>query len=395
MRTVIDLRRPREVARDGRVPEFAGLAYHHLHPEHAEWEDAADHDEPSDARWLANRYLDLAYGGAAAMVAAVAVIAEADNAPVVVHCVAGKDRTGVVAALTLAALGVAEQDIAEDYALTAAATGRFTEHLRRANPEMAMLPSATWRPRRGDAAVPRRPAPAARLRPRLPAGDGPVRGAPRGAGRAPAGGPRVRVCVVGAGAVGGVLGVRLAAAGLPVSVLARGATLAAIRSSGWRLRQVNDQGTPDRTMRVTASDDPARLGPQDLVFLTVKAHSLPDLAPSLAPLLGPDTVVVAALNGVPWWFLHPRRLHSVDPTGSIAASIPSSAVLGCVVHLSASVTSPGVVALRAENELILGAPGGGPDERSPRRPGRCAAPGSPCGSRPTSKPTSGTSCGAT
>jgi 2-dehydropantoate 2-reductase len=170
----------------------------------------------------------------------------------------------------------------------------------------------------------------------------------------------VRICVVGAGAVGGVIGVRLAAAGLPVSVLARGATLAAIRSEGWRLREVHDQ----RTAHVTASDDPARLGPQDLVFLTVKAHSLPDLAPTLVPLLGPDTVVVAALNGVPWWFLHPRRLHSVDPTGSIAASIPVSSLLGCVVHLSASVAAPGVVQLKAENELILGAapagPGAGP-----------------------------------
>jgi protein tyrosine/serine phosphatase len=138
VRTVIDLRRPREVARDGRVPEFTGLTYHHLHPEHAEWDDATDHDEPSDARWLANRYLDIAYGGASAMVTALAVIAEADNAPVVVHCVAGKDRTGVVAALTLAALGVAEQDIAEDYALTAAATARFTEHLVKTNPHFAM-----------------------------------------------------------------------------------------------------------------------------------------------------------------------------------------------------------------------------------------------------------------
>jgi protein-tyrosine phosphatase len=140
VRTVIDLRRPREIARDGRVPEFDGLAYHHLHPEHAEWEDAGDHDEPSDARWLANRYLDIAYSGASAMVAALAVIAEADNAPVVVHCVAGKDRTGVVSALTLAALGVAEQDIAEDYALTTAATGRSIEHLRRINPQLAVMP---------------------------------------------------------------------------------------------------------------------------------------------------------------------------------------------------------------------------------------------------------------
>ncbi|MEV0128869.1 tyrosine-protein phosphatase [Dactylosporangium sp. NPDC050688] len=140
VRTVIDLRRPREVARDGRVPEFAGLSYHHLHPEHAEWEDATDHDEPSDARWLANRYLDIAGSGAAAVVAAVGVIAEADNAPLVVHCVAGKDRTGVVAALTLAALGVAEEDIAEDYALTATATGRAMEHLRRSNPHLATMP---------------------------------------------------------------------------------------------------------------------------------------------------------------------------------------------------------------------------------------------------------------
>ncbi|WP_327010953.1 2-dehydropantoate 2-reductase [Dactylosporangium sp. NBC_01737] len=167
----------------------------------------------------------------------------------------------------------------------------------------------------------------------------------------------MKVCVVGAGAVGGVLGVRLAAAGLPVSVLARGATLAAIRSAGWRLRT----SLGDATVHVTASDDPAGLGPQDLVLLTVKAHALPGLAPSLTPLLGPGTVVVAALNGVPWWFLHPRRLHSVDPTGSIAASVPVSSLLGCVVHLSASVATPGVVALHAENELILGAAPGGPD----------------------------------
>jgi 2-dehydropantoate 2-reductase len=163
----------------------------------------------------------------------------------------------------------------------------------------------------------------------------------------------VRVCVVGAGAVGGVVGVRLAAAGLPVSVLARGATLAAIRSAGWRLREPGGQ---ERTVRVTAADDPARLGRQDVVFLTVKAHALPGLAPSLTPLLGPGTVIVAALNGVPWWFLHPRRLHSVDPTGSIAASVPVSSLLGCVVHFSASVATPGVTQLKAGNELILGAP---------------------------------------
>lgn len=140
VRTVIDLRRPREVSRDGRVPALPGLTYHHLHPEHAEWEDATDHDEPSDARWLANRYLDIAYSGSAAMVAAVTVIAEADNAPVVVHCTAGKDRTGVVSALILGSLGVDEETIAEDYALTAGATGPSMAYLRRVNPEIAAMP---------------------------------------------------------------------------------------------------------------------------------------------------------------------------------------------------------------------------------------------------------------
>jgi 2-dehydropantoate 2-reductase len=168
-----------------------------------------------------------------------------------------------------------------------------------------------------------------------------------------------RVCVVGAGAVGGVIGTRLAAAGHPTAVLARGATLRALRKDGWILHA--PEGTV--TVPVTASDDPAGLGPQDVVFLTVKAHALPDLAPRLGPLLGPETIVVPALNGVPWWFLGDRRLRSVDPTGSIAAAIPARAVLGCVVHLSASVPAPGEVVLRAGDGLILGEPAGGLSDR--------------------------------
>jgi 2-dehydropantoate 2-reductase len=117
------------------------------------------------------------------------------------------------------------------------------------------------------------------------------------------------------------------------------------------------------TASVTASDDPAALGEQDVVFLTVKGHALPALAPSLVPLLGPDTVVVPALNGVPWWFLEDRRLHSVDPTGSIAAAIDRRRVLGCVVHLTASVPAPGEVVLKAGRGLILGEPGGGVTDR--------------------------------
>jgi protein-tyrosine phosphatase len=143
VRTVIDLRRPREVERDGRVHAFDGLTYHHISPVHAEWETATDHEELSDARWLANRYLDLAEHGHDAIAGAVEVIADADNAPVVVHCVAGKDRTGVVAAVTLAALGVPDEVIAEDYALTAAATERTTAFLRALNPEVAAMP-ARW-----------------------------------------------------------------------------------------------------------------------------------------------------------------------------------------------------------------------------------------------------------
>jgi protein tyrosine/serine phosphatase len=143
VRTVIDLRRPREIERDGRVHAFDGMTYRHLNPVHAEWEEATDHDEPSDARWLANRYLDLAEHGHAAIAGAVEVIADSDNAPVVVHCVAGKDRTGVVSGVTLAALGVPDEVIAEDYALTSAATERTLAYLRGLNPEIAQMP-ARW-----------------------------------------------------------------------------------------------------------------------------------------------------------------------------------------------------------------------------------------------------------
>ncbi|WP_238011920.1 2-dehydropantoate 2-reductase [Dactylosporangium sp. AC04546] len=176
-----------------------------------------------------------------------------------------------------------------------------------------------------------------------------------------------RVAVVGAGAVGGVIGVRLAAAGHETSVLARGATLAAIRAGGWRLHTKDGTIVADK---VTASDDPAVLGPQDVVFLTVKAHALPGLAPGLAPLLGPDTVVVPALNGVPWWFFDGLggsydglRLRAVDPDGSVAGALGTHHILGCVVHLSANVPAPGEVRLTAGDGLILGEPGGGDSER--------------------------------
>jgi len=175
-----------------------------------------------------------------------------------------------------------------------------------------------------------------------------------------------RVCVVGAGAVGGLIGARLAASGRATTALARGRTLEALKNHGWRLRTAGGIiGGP-----VEASDAPAALGPQDVVLLTVKAHALPALAPTLAPLLGPETVVVPAINGVPWWFFDRAggefeglRLRAVDPGGTVAAAIPTARVLGCVVHLSASVEEPGLARHHAGDGLILGEPAGGTTAR--------------------------------
>ena len=178
--------------------------------------------------------------------------------------------------------------------------------------------------------------------------------------------PDPRVCVVGAGAVGGMIGARLAAAGTATSALARGETLKALRRNGWRLIEHDGEIAGP----VLASDDPAELGPHDVVVVAVKAHSLPELAPRLGPLVGPGTVVVPAMNGVPWWFcdglggpVDGLRLRSVDPDGAIASALPPSRVVGCVVHLSASTSSPGVVVHGTKHSLILGEPHGGRSDR--------------------------------
>lgn len=141
LRTVIDLRRPREVSRDGRVPDFADLAYRHIHLEHRPWEEVPYDERLGLARYLADRYLDLAETGAAGIATALGLIADTDAAPVVVHCVAGKDRTGVVCALALSLLGVPDVDIAADYALSSAASDRFAAWLRERRPNAAPLPA--------------------------------------------------------------------------------------------------------------------------------------------------------------------------------------------------------------------------------------------------------------
>ena len=172
-----------------------------------------------------------------------------------------------------------------------------------------------------------------------------------------------KVCIVGAGAIGGFIGARLAAGGVAeVSALARGATLAALRQHGWRLQE----NASLVQMAAHASDDAATLGRQDLVIIAVKAQALPELVPKLAPLLGARSLVLPAMNGVPWWFsaavpaLGAEPLASVDPGGGIARAIAFSQVLGCVVHLSCSTPEPGLVQRRMGQGLIIGEPLGDP-----------------------------------
>jgi 2-dehydropantoate 2-reductase len=167
----------------------------------------------------------------------------------------------------------------------------------------------------------------------------------------------MKVCIVGAGAVGGLIGARLAVAGRSqVSAVARGETLRALREHGWRLRQ----GAAPAQAPVVAAADPEELAVQDLVVIAVKAPAMGAVAARIAPLLGPATIVLPAMNGVPWWFtngqraLGPEPLASVDPGGAIAAAIPQAHVVGCVVHVSAATAEPGLVAHKMGDGLIIG-----------------------------------------
>lgn len=175
-----------------------------------------------------------------------------------------------------------------------------------------------------------------------------------------------RVCIYGAGAIGTWIACHLAQTGAHISVVARGKTLQAIQAQGLRCLEA------DRTLqcRVQASEDPAALGPQDLVVLALKAPALPEVAARVAPLLGPHTVVLTAMNGVPWWFLAGfggayagRPLPSIDAQGRIGAAIPAAQVVGGVVHASCSLQSPGVVQHHFGQRLIIGEPSGRKTER--------------------------------
>ena len=171
----------------------------------------------------------------------------------------------------------------------------------------------------------------------------------------------MKVCIYGAGAIGGWIGHGLARTGCTVSVVARGKTLQALQQHGLRLSHSGGV----TAQAVQAAQSPADLGVQDLVIISVKAPSLVQVAEHIAPLIGPNTVVMTAMNGVPWWFLQgfggafsDQSLTSTDPHGAIANAIAPQHIIGCVVHASCSTDSPGVVRHHFGNKLIIGEPSG-------------------------------------
>jgi 2-dehydropantoate 2-reductase len=171
----------------------------------------------------------------------------------------------------------------------------------------------------------------------------------------------MKICVVGAGAIGGWIAARLALAGYDVSVVARGETLHAIDTEGLLLTDGGDT----RCVAVHATADPSALGTHDVVVLAVKAPALPQIAPALESLIGAQTQIIPMLNGVPWWFTD-EPLWSVDPDCGIADAMPVEQVVGCVVHASCFRSAPNHIVVKHAEKLILGEPGGGSSERIER-----------------------------
>ncbi len=172
----------------------------------------------------------------------------------------------------------------------------------------------------------------------------------------------MKICIVGAGAIGGSIAHRFAAHTVEdVAVLARGATLEAVRRRGVTLVV----GGTRATVPVRAEASPAALGAHDIVILAVKAYSIAALAPALAPLVTPDTVVVPVQNGVPWWYFYKEggrldgtRLTSIDPDGAIERALPSRQAIGAVTYAGAAVPEPGVVDLTLDELMLFGEPDG-------------------------------------
>lgn len=181
----------------------------------------------------------------------------------------------------------------------------------------------------------------------------------------------MKICIVGAGAIGGYLGVKLALAGEDVTLIARGAHLEAIRQHGFRL--IMADGTEYVADNARATSDMREAGAQEVVFVTVKAHSLPGIAPAMRALYGPDTMVVTAQNGIPWWYFHKhggeyegRRIESVDPDGVIEANLEVDRVIGCVVYPATELERPGVVRHIEGDRFVVGELDGSKSERVQR-----------------------------
>jgi len=176
----------------------------------------------------------------------------------------------------------------------------------------------------------------------------------------------VKVAVVGAGAIGAYVGAALDRGGADVHLIARGKHLEAMRGDGVTVHSPRG----DFHAHPHATDDPAEVGPADIVFLGLKAYSYASAGPLLRPLLGPDTGVVAAQNGIPWWYFHGlpgpyegRRVEAVDPDGAVSAVIPPAHAIGCVVYSSTEIEAPGVIRHIEGTRYSIGEPDGSISER--------------------------------
>jgi len=181
----------------------------------------------------------------------------------------------------------------------------------------------------------------------------------------------LKIAIIGVGAIGGYVGIRLALAGEDVTFIARGANLEALRNRGIRL--VSADGSEQTVTTVRATNDYAAAGPQDVVILAMKAHQVEAVARDVPALFGPDTVVVPMQNGIPYWYFHRypgalagTRVQSVDPSGLIGEHIPCERVIGCVVYPAAELVSPGVVKHVEGNRFPVGEPDGTASERVTR-----------------------------
>src|SRR2546430_1130088 len=179
----------------------------------------------------------------------------------------------------------------------------------------------------------------------------------------------MKICVYGAGAIGGLMAAWLARSGHDVSVVARGAQLEAIRRSGLRVRS----NSAVDSFKIKADSDPRQLGPQDYVLVTVKAQSLTAVADTIGPMLGAEPWMVTARKGVPWGCFDrlrfgggKERLESLDPGGKLARAMPTERIVGCVIHLAASTPEPGLISHNMGRKLVVGEPGGNNTARTKR-----------------------------